>query len=210
VIEGRDHVIPEFDLEAFQIETDLLLDWYAPHRAGAALSAAARAEFGRLWAELHASLADGERTWLLRDYHSPNLIWLPAREGVARVGLIDFQDALLGPPAYDLVSLGQDARVDVPPELELKLLSRYATARRAADPAFDVAAFAAAYAVLGAQRSTKILGIFTRLDKRDGKPAYLRHMPRVEAYLRRNLEHPALADLKGWYAQHLPRLMAAG
>jgi aminoglycoside/choline kinase family phosphotransferase len=144
----------------------------------------------------------------LRDYHSPNLIWLPEREGLARVGVIDFQDCVLGHPAYDVASLLQDARVSVSDELELRLLSHYAVTRSKADADFVMSDFAAAYAILGAQRATKILGIFTRLDRRDGKPAYLAHMPRVERYLIKNLEHPALAAIKGWYKTHLPRLIA--
>jgi aminoglycoside/choline kinase family phosphotransferase len=130
-------------------------------------------------------------------------------EGIKRVGLIDFQDAVLGSPAYDVASLLQDARVTVPAELELKLVTLYARERRAADPAFDVAGFARAYAILGTQRATKVLGIFARLDRRDGKPQYLRHLPRIEAYLARNLAHPALARLKGWYHRHLPALAVA-
>jgi aminoglycoside/choline kinase family phosphotransferase len=99
--------------------------------------------------------------------------------------------------------------VTVPAELELKLVTLYARERRAADPAFDVAGFARAYAILGTQRATKVLGIFARLDRRDGKPQYLRHLPRIEAYLARNLAHPALARLKGWYHRHLPALAVA-
>ncbi|MGL4440724.1 MAG: tRNA (adenosine(37)-N6)-threonylcarbamoyltransferase complex ATPase subunit type 1 TsaE, partial [Bosea sp. (in: a-proteobacteria)] len=207
VSDGREHVIPDYDVEALGIETELLLDWYAPHIAGVTLPAVARAEFAKAWEPLYVTLLEGQRTWVLRDYHSPNLIWLPEREGLQRIGIIDFQDAVMGHPAYDMVSLGQDARVDVAPGLELKLLSRYAGVRRAADPDFDLAAFATAYAIMGAQRNTKILGIFARLDKRDGKPAYLKHLPRIEAYLRRDLAHPALAGLKAWYQAHLPRLL---
>ncbi len=143
-------------------------------------------------------------TWVLRDYHSPNLIWLGAREGLARVGLIDFQDALMGPAAYDVVSLLQDARVDVPESIEVGLVSRYLKARRAHDRTFDLGAFFELYAVLGAQRATKVLGIFSRLDKRDGKPQYLRHRPRVWRNLRRSLSHPALKALKAWYDKHAP------
>jgi tRNA threonylcarbamoyl adenosine modification protein YjeE len=209
VAEGREHVIPDYDVEALTIEVELVLDWYAPHVAGVALNPAAKAEFARAWAPLFDEIVRGPRGWVLRDYHSPNLIWLGAREGLARIGLIDFQDAVMGHPAYDVVSLGQDARVDVDPALELRLLSRYAALRRAADPDFDLASFASAYAIMGAQRNTKILGIFARLDKRDGKPAYLRHLPRIEAYLRRDLAHPSLAGLKAWYGAHLPRLFEA-
>ncbi|MCO4052980.1 MAG: tRNA (adenosine(37)-N6)-threonylcarbamoyltransferase complex ATPase subunit type 1 TsaE [Bosea sp.] len=207
VAEGREYVIPDYDAEALAIETELLLDWYAPHIAGVTLPAIARAEFSRAFAPLFDTLAKGQRTWALRDYHSPNLIWLPSREGLCRIGIIDFQDAVLGHPAYDVVSLGQDARVDVAPELEFRLLSRYAAARRARDASFDLGAFAAAYAIMGAQRNTKILGIFARLDKRDGKPAYLKHLPRIEAYLRRDLAHPALSGLRAWYEAYLPRLL---
>jgi aminoglycoside/choline kinase family phosphotransferase len=145
-------------------------------------------------------------TWTLRDVHSPNLFWLPEREGVKRIGLIDFQDTVLGPPAYDVAALLQDARVDVPDDLELKLLGAYARARKAADPGFSMGAFARAYAVMGAQRNTKILGIFRRLDRRDGKPQYLRHLPRIERAVRKNLAHPALAGLRGWYEANLPWL----
>lgn len=208
VAEGRDHVLPDYDREALAIETELVLDWYAPHIAGVTLPAVTRAEFSRIWNKLFDELFETPATWTLRDYHSPNLLWLPERVGHARLGLIDFQDAVLGHPGYDLVALGQDARVDVPAALELRLLAAYAGARRGTDPSFDLAGFARAYAILGAQRNTKIAGIFARLDRRDGKPGYLKHLPRIEAYLRRNLEHPALAELKGWYETYLPKLFA--
>jgi tRNA threonylcarbamoyl adenosine modification protein YjeE len=209
VAEARDHVVPDYDRGALAIETELVLEWYAPHIAGVTLPAVTQAEFSRIWGRLFDEVLDAPWTWTLRDFHSPNLIWLPERAGHARLGLIDFQDAVLGHPAYDLVSLGQDARVDVPAALELRLLAAYGAARRATDDGFDLAVFARAYAILGAQRNTKIAGIFARLDKRDGKPAYLKHLPRIEAYLRRNLEHPALAELKAWYEAHLPTLFEA-
>jgi aminoglycoside/choline kinase family phosphotransferase len=157
-----------------------------------------------LWRDALRPAAAAPPTWVLRDFHSPNLLWLPDREGVARVGLLDFQDALIGPGAYDLASLLQDARVDVPEAVEIALIGRYVRARREADPQFDVAAFAQLYATMAAQRATKILGIFARLDRRDGKPQYLRHIPRIWAYLRRALAHPALAQLESWYAVHVP------
>jgi hypothetical protein len=118
--------------------------------------------------------------------------------------VLDFQDALIGPAAYDVASLLQDARVDVPEAMEVALLSRYARARRSEDPDFDPAAFTHLYATLAAQRATKILGIFARLDRRDGKTQYLRHMPRLWNYLRRSLAHPALSPLKAWYAANVP------
>jgi len=199
----REYRLPRYDIEAFLIEAELLLDWYLVG-AKAAASDAAREEFLALWREALMPAIQAPPTWVLRDYHSPNLLWLPDREGVARIGVLDFQDALLGPASYDVGSLLQDARVDVPETLEVALLSRYARARRVREPRFDMASFTRLYATLTAQRATKILGIFRRLERRDGKPQYLRHMPRLWTYLQRSLAHPALAPLKAWYEIHVP------
>ena len=198
-----DHPLPAYDLDAFLIEAELLLDWYVPHRGGA-VAPPARSEFLGLWRASLQRAIEAPPTWVLRDYHSPNLLWLAQRQGMARVGLLDFQDALLGPPAYDLVSLLQDARVDVPEQLEMALLGGYVRARQASDPGFRAAEFLELYATLGAQRATKILGIFARLDRRDGKPQYLRHLPRVYRYLNRSLAHSSLAALKAWYEGNIP------
>jgi N-acetylmuramate 1-kinase len=195
--------LPRYDLDAFLIEAELLLDWYLPQH-GATPDAAARDEFAVQWREALAVAVGAPPTWVLRDYHSPNLLWLPDREGIARVGLLDFQDALVGPVAYDVVSLLQDARVDVAESIEVGLLSRYVKARRARDRTFDLNTFFQQYAVAGAQRATKILGIFARLAKRDGKPQYLRHQPRIWRNLRRSLSHPELKPLKTWYDKHVP------
>ena len=203
VAPGIEYRLPPFDIDAFLIEAELLLDWYVPHRGGL-VTPAARSEFIALWREVLRHAYDQPPTWVLRDYHSPNLLWLPEREGLARVGLLDFQDALVGPAPYDLVSLLQDARVDVPDQLEIALLGRYVKARLDADTNFPTSAFVELYVTLGAQRATKILGIFARLDKRDGKPQYLGHIPRVWRYLRRALIHPAMGDLKAWYDAHVP------
>ena len=201
--------IPPYDLDAHLVEIELLLDWYVGHVAKASVASGARAIFVNLWRQLLIEIAAAPPTWTLRDYHSPNLIWLPDRTGLARVGIIDFQDCVLGHPAYDAASLAQDARVTVADELELKLLAHYARLRREVDAGFDMAAFVKSYAILGAQRATKILGIFARLDLRDHKPQYLAHLPRVENYLRKSLRHPALADIKAWYEANLPSLFRA-
>jgi aminoglycoside/choline kinase family phosphotransferase len=140
----------------------------------------------------------------MRDFHSPNLIWLDQRQDIAKVGIIDFQDAVLGPAAYDLVSLLQDARIDVPEQLELALLPRYIKARRASDDTFDPAGFAELYAIMSAQRNTRLLGTFARLNRRDGKPQYLPHQPRIWTYLNRSLAHPVLARARAWYAANVP------
>jgi len=180
-----------------------ILDWYWPAVRGAAVPTAERDEFVSLWGDVFTELAKAPPGWVLRDYHSPNLLWLPERQGIARVGVIDFQDAMRGPAAYDLVSLLQDARLDVPPELEAQLFDHYCSGV-AARGGFDRDAFAFAYAALGAQRNTKIVGIFARLAKRDGKPGYLHHIPRLWRYLDRDLAHPQLAPLKRWYERHFP------
>jgi len=205
-----DYHIPRYDMGAFLIEAELLIDWYLPH-IGAPLPGAARDAFNALWREALQPVLNQPTTWVLRDFHSPNLLFLPEREHTARIGLLDFQDALLGPAAYDLASLLQDARVDVPERMELELLGRYAHARRANSHSFDTSAFAKIYSTLAAQRASKILGIFARLDRRDGKPQYLRHMPRVWGYLQRSLAHPTLAALNAWYRTHVrPPLPGGG
>lgn len=197
----RDYSVSDFDLPAFLIETELLTDWYAPRVSGKPLPGAEIADFRALWTGLFEIVDAGEKTLLLRDFHSPNIIWDEAAEGVSRVGLIDFQDAMIGSTAYDVASIVQDARVDVSPSLQHRLLDRYCSARAAAG-AFDEDAFRLAVAILAAQRATKILGIFVRLDERDGKPGYLAHIPRLQSYLRESLAHPALADLAAWYEKH--------
>jgi aminoglycoside/choline kinase family phosphotransferase len=201
------YALPDYDIDALLIEVELLLDWFIPH-AGGRVAGGVRDAFIVLWREALQPALDAEPTWVLRDYHSPNLLWLPQREGVARVGLLDFQDALVGPAAYDVASLLQDARVDVPELIELSLLGRYVRKRSEAEEHFDAAGFAALYSTLAAQRATKILGIFARLDKRDGKPQYLRHMPRVWRYLKRSLAHPKLAALATWYKLYVPNFDA--
>jgi tRNA threonylcarbamoyl adenosine modification protein YjeE len=197
------YAIPIFDTEALLVEVGLMLEWYLPDR-GIEPAEIMRAEFVMMWRDLLTRAATAARTWVLRDFHSPNLIWLGERSGFARVGIIDFQDAVLGPAAYDLVSLLQDARIDVPEQLELALLTRYIKARRACDDSFDPAGFAELYAIMSAQRNTRLLGTFARLNRRDGKPQYLRHQPRIWTYLSRSLAHPALAQAREWYAANVP------
>jgi aminoglycoside/choline kinase family phosphotransferase len=202
---GVDYRIPGYDMDAFLIEVELLLDWYLP-KLETRITDARREVYRTLWRDALLPVMEGVQTWVLRDFHSPNLLWLPEREGTGRIGLLDFQDAVMGSPAYDVASLLQDARVDVPEMMEIALVSRYIRARRLANAAFDAPAFARAYATLAAQRASKILGIFARLDRRDHKPQYLRHLPRVWAYLQRSLAHPALAPLGAWYRTNVPPL----
>ena len=194
-----------YDAEAMLIETSLLIDWLWPALHGEPAPEALREEYFDLWRPILESAAKQDLGWVLRDYHSPNLIWLPGREGEKRVGLLDFQDALRGPLAYDLVSLLQDARLDVPEALEAELLARYCAGRGAQSQHFSSDQFRTLYATLGAQRNSKILGIFARLAKRDGRRGYLAHIPRVARYLERDLARPALAELRRFYARELPQ-----
>lgn len=198
VAPGRLHVVPPFDRDAMLIEAELLIDWYLPAVRGTPASEQERNAFRSGWNAAFDRLEGTEPTLMLRDVQSPNFIWRAERKGFDRLGVIDFQDALIGPPAYDVASLALDPRVTIEPEIERMIIEAYVAARAAAG-AFDKTAFEEAYAIMGAQRHSKILGIFVRLDRRDGKPHYLKHLPRIRAYLRRLLVHPALADVRALY-----------
>jgi aminoglycoside/choline kinase family phosphotransferase len=192
--------LPPYDEDRLLTEAALLTDWYLP-AVGLAPSAGAREAYLQHWRTAFRVFAALPPALVLRDYHVDNLMRLAGRGGVAACGLLDFQDAVLGPPAYDLVSLLEDARRDVTPAVVAAMLARY----HAAFPRGDRAGFTAAYAVLGAQRNAKIVGIFTRLMARDGKPHYLAHIPRVWRLLEGDLAHPALAELRTWFERYVPR-----
>ncbi len=208
--DGSTYTLPRRDRAAFEIELELLLDWHWPAIKGASAPRSVRDEFLALWSPVLDRLLALPGGWFLRDYHSPNLIWLPERSGIARVGIIDFQDALDEHAAFDLVSLLQDARIHVPAELESELFAYYCTEVAKREPAFDQAAFKAAYADFGAQRNTRLLGLWLRLLVRDHKPQYVRLIPHTWGYLERNLRAPALADLAAWYDHHFPPELRAG
>ncbi|AWC21443.1 ADP-binding protein [Aminobacter sp. MSH1] len=195
---GVVHQVPPFDRDAMMIEVDLLVDWYVPAVTGAPASGALRDGYHAAWNAVFDRLADKQYGLVLRDYHSPNIIWRADKKGFDRLGIVDFQDALIGPVAYDVASLAMDARVTVSPEIEHDTVNAHVAARHAAG-SFDEAAFREAYAIMAAQRNSKILGIFVRLDRRDGKPQYLKHLPRIRDYLHRALAHPVLAELRDFY-----------
>jgi N-acetylmuramate 1-kinase len=192
--------VPVYDDERLLAEARLLTEWYAPAVLGRPLVDAAVGEYAVLWRAAFPFARAVPDTLVLRDFHVDNLMRLPSRSGVKACGLLDFQDAVIGPVAYDVVSLLEDARRDLAPGLRAAMTERY----RAAFPDLDREAFGAASAVLSAQRNAKIIGIFTRLLKRDGKPIYLRHIPRVWRLLESDLTHPVLAPLRAWFAIHLP------
>ena len=192
--------LPPFVEARLLAEAVLLVDWYMPAVHDAPLPAAARDEYLALWRLVLPQAVLPFSTLVLRDYHVDNLMRLPERPGVRGCGLLDFQDAVRGPPSYDLVSLLEDARRDVPAGLRRDMTERYL----AAFPACDRALFARSAAILAALRNSKIRGIFSRLARRDGKPLYLVHIPRVWRLLAEDLGHPALAPLARWFDRRLP------
>jgi aminoglycoside/choline kinase family phosphotransferase len=193
--------LPEYDEGRLLAEAALLVEWYAPSVLRTPLGPAALAEYAARWREVLALAAPTPPTLVLRDYHADNLMLLPGRSGVRACGLLDFQDAVRGPASYDLVSLLEDARRDVPTGLRDQMIARYL----AGFPGIDRAAFTRSAAILAAQRNCKIIGIFTRLWRRDGKPAYLAHIPRVWRLLEDDLRRePALTPIADWLARHLP------
>jgi aminoglycoside/choline kinase family phosphotransferase len=193
-----------YDETAMLAEVALLTDWYFPLVLNRKATAEERSDHHALWQKLLASVRDSGARFVHRDYHAQNLLWLPEREGVARVGMIDFQDAVAGSNAYDLVSLLEDARRDVPAELARDMTNHYIFAMREQGTPVCEDELKMSLAIMAAQRNAKIAGIFARLHLRDGKPRYLDYLPRVWGYLRHDLEHPALAELKKWYESVLP------
>jgi aminoglycoside/choline kinase family phosphotransferase len=189
-----------YDAVALKAGADLFVEWQPRLNPALDLGPEARAEWDGLWTGIAQRGEAGAAVFAHRDFHAENLLWLPERAGAARVGMIDFQDALLAHPSWDLHSLLQDARRDVSPDLERAALDRY-FARR---PGLDREAFLADYAALAALNEARILGVFARLIARDGKPRYRQFMPRMWGQLQRNLENPALADLKRWFDRHAP------
>jgi len=193
------HPLPDaiapYDEAAMLREVELFIDWYAPALDMDVDPDGFIAAWKKSWKGLLERTA-AHPVLVLRDYHADNLMLL--KEG--GLGLLDFQDALAGHPAYDLVSLLQDARRDVAPSLEAAMLARY----RAQADIGETATFEADYQLLGAQRNVKILGIFTRLWKRDGKPHYLKLQPRVWGLVERNLSHPATRAVADWFAANVP------
>jgi N-acetylmuramate 1-kinase len=187
--------LPPYDDAWLLREAALLTEWFASD-----LGERAGDEYLDAWRETLPQARAGADALVYVDYHADNLLWLPERDGLARVGLLDFQDARLGPPAYDLASLLLDARRDVDPALAARMIERYLAAR----PELRPDAFAGSFAILGVQRNAKILGLFTRLARRDGKPRYLAPLPRVRAHLVAGLDHPALGPVRAWFERHLP------
>jgi aminoglycoside/choline kinase family phosphotransferase len=199
-VSGLSWPLLTYDAVALKAGADLFVDWQPRLNPALDFGAEARAEWDGLWTDIAGRGEAAATVFAHRDFHAENLLWLPERSGPARVGMIDFQDAVLAHPSWDLHSLLQDARRDVTPELERAALDRYLAQR----PGLDREAFLADYAALAALNEARILGVFARLIVRDGKPRYRQFMPRLWRALQRNLENPALADLKRWFDRHAP------
>jgi aminoglycoside/choline kinase family phosphotransferase len=196
--EGGSYRLPPYDRDALLIEVSLFPDWFGAAAGEPPFPPKARERFLAAWSKV-LDQVDDANTWVMRDFHSPNILWQAEATGTDRVGVLDFQDALIGHPAYDVASLAQDARAPLTEEDEARLKARYVAGRRGADAAFDAASFETAYAVFAAQRATKVLGAFTRFALVEGKPGYQRHRERLKALLRRTLLHPVLSPLRVWY-----------
>ncbi len=192
--------LPRFDDARATAEASRVLEWLWPAQFGTACPDAIAAAYRAAWSAALPAWRGVPDGFIHFDFFVDNLVHLPARDGARACGWLDFQDGVLGPSSFDLMSLLQDVRRDVPAELERSMVDRYL----AAFPALDRATFAASYAVGGAQRNARILGTFVRLWKRDSKPSYLKYLPRVWALLERDLAHPALAPVRGWFDHHLP------
>ncbi|HEX8233862.1 MAG TPA: phosphotransferase [Caulobacteraceae bacterium] len=189
-----------YDELALKTGADLLPEWLPKLRPEVRIGPDEAAEWDELWGEVYRRGEARAEVFCHRDYHAENLIWLPEREGPARVGMVDFQDAVRAHPAWDLLSLLQDARRDVPPELERAMIDRYMELR----PQGDRAAFLADYVALAALNQSRIIGVFARLITRDSKPRYGEFLPRVWAHLERDLEQPGMEALRAWFDRNVP------
>lgn len=205
-----------YDDTALLAEIDLMTEWFFPVGLGRIATEDEIAEHRALWHATLDPVLAAEPVFVHRDYHAQNLLWLPDRQALARIGVIDFQDAVAGTRSYDLISLIEDARRDVTPDLAEAMTRHYLAAMKAQGTGVDEEPHRAEMAVIAAQRNAKIVGIFARLAKRDRKPRYLDYLPRVWNYLTRDLEHPALTELKHWYdarisaeARGIPRMEGA-
>jgi aminoglycoside/choline kinase family phosphotransferase len=190
--------LPAYNYELLMREVRLFSDWYLPQVLGKENALIPATEYLDIWHRIIEKAPLATDSFVHRDYHADNLIWLPRRGKLRRVGLLDFQDGVYGDAAYDLVSLLEDARRDVSPKLSAAMMKRYLTATKQ-----DEKRFKTAYAILGAQRNSKIVGIFVRLAARDGKHQYQNYLSRVWAHLENDVKHPALAELKQWTDKYI-------
>lgn len=193
--------VAAYSLATLLQEASMLVMWYLPAlMQDQSRLEDAKEEYMQAWKHVLLQMPDLPKVLLLRDYHSPNLMWLPKREGIRKVGLLDFQDAVIGSPAYDMVSLLEDARRDVDTAIVQPLLERYFDAM----PAMDKEAFLTAYAILGAQRNCKVVGFLSKKLYFENNANYLSLLPRMWRYLEIDFSHPATWPIKAWIDRHIP------
>jgi N-acetylmuramate 1-kinase len=189
-----------YDDDFLLLEVSYYIDWYVKQHLGREVTDEQRSAFLTAWRDLLGEMNPGPRVLVLRDYHADNLLWLPTREGLARVGLLDFQGALIGSIAYDLASLARDVRRDVSEAMVERMIERYLSVTEL--EGFNEDQFRAAFAIAGAQRNTKIAGLFVRLAMRDGKQHYLDYLPRLMGLLKKDLVHPRLATIQAMMREY--------
>lgn len=194
---GHQHSIPRYDVRAMQIGISLLPDWWGKEND---LGQDAIEQYFSIWAPHLERLQSGYDDLIIRDYHSPNIIWREFESGNDRIGIIDHQDALIGPGAYDVASLMQDARTNVSPDLQMELLDAYCL-RRSGHGEFDEAKTRLDVATLGSLRNSRLLGLWARLDVRDGKSRFRQYETQTRNYLKQSLSHPGLNELRDWYVE---------
>ena len=202
---GRQFSTPvRYDEAIILTEIQKFIDWYMPSLEKT-LPDSALVAWEEIWGALVTKLEAMKvhDVMMLRDVHSPNLHWLDNRQSIRRVGFIDIQDSIAGHPAYDVVSLLQDARRDLPKDFEGRFKALYVT-----ETGLDAGDFDTAYNIFGVQRNLRILGIFVWLSKVQGKSSYLQHIPRVNGYIKAGLAHAALDDLRGWFETYVPEVLA--
>ncbi|MGE3769412.1 MAG: aminoglycoside phosphotransferase family protein [Bdellovibrionales bacterium] len=191
-----------YDAVAMDCEADMFIDWFAEHHCGLTVDDAVRGAYRAAWHQMYKHLETDSPVLIIRDYHSPNIMWLPEKQGQARAGVIDFQDAVTGHAAFDVQFLFNDARRDVNPAIAKKMLQRYLAATQV-----DETSFMNAYHVFKALNNARICGIFCRLNYRDGKAGYIKHLPRVQNFVLDSLKHPACAPLADWFKTYLPDVL---
>ncbi len=194
----KNMALPFYDEELYLREVSLFPDWFLPQVMGSEKASELRTEYMEIWREILRSFPLAKNTFVHRDFHADNLMWLSGRDSAKRIGLLDFQDAVIGDPAYDMVSLLEDARRDVPQGLVDLMIEKYLN-----QTGQDWKSFISAYNILGAQRNSKIIGIFVRLAVRDGKDSYLKLLPRVWRHLERDIKHPLLNKLNSWLKRNV-------
>ncbi|MDB4225408.1 MAG: tRNA (adenosine(37)-N6)-threonylcarbamoyltransferase complex ATPase subunit type 1 TsaE [Alphaproteobacteria bacterium] len=199
--DGMKHILNSYDNNIYLEEVKLLTNWYWPYKKSTLCKANAYNEYISIWLALISKISQSS-SLTLRDFHSPNLLWVDNEKGLRRCGIIDFQDALIGHPLYDVISLTQDARIDINKELETQILNYYIELKYSESPKDLRADIMQDYYIIATQRCFKILGVFARLAMSNNSPEYLLHMPRIIGYIERNFENEILRDLKEWFERN--------